>query len=213
MAYRVAFAILTALLGAALVAYAHLSMANFILKGDLQQAIRSAEELYAVSMKSEVEAARLGMAISQQINGTANDADRSGLLDALDIMFSRLHLHDKSAVFQALKEQELYANTLRTVERTLEGLDTVLLAEDIDYRRALELHARLAVAMNEITRLSLDFGSASHDTLSKQAELFVQRKTSLMWVGVALLFVSFLPLVFMSGDIIRAKREGNYELV
>lgn len=214
MLYRLIFSIFTAFVGAGLVIYSHYGMAGYIGDGDLQRDIRAAEELYGVAMKSEVEAARLGYSISLYRANPDETFGRSSLLDGLDIMFSRLHLHDKSAVYSELRENEEYANTLRSIERSLEGLDAELGGGgDIDFERTLALHARLSVALNEVTRMSLDYGSQRHDALKRQVVVFGEQQTNLMWLGVAVLFVSFLPIIFMSREVIRAKREGHYELV
>ncbi len=166
-------------------------------------------ELYQASMKSEVEVARLSTHLAGARAGDWVEADEMAL--ALDVVYSRHFLHSRGAIYRDLQSQDEYSTAVHQIGRQLDQLEASMDAQDWD--AAWIAQGEIAVAMNEVTRLSLRAERNIKEAAARELERFRQQCQTLNLLAWLMMVGGCLILGVGRTGRVRTSHENDYELV
>lgn len=166
-------------------------------------------ELYQASMKSEVEVARLSTHLAGARAGDWVEADEMAL--ALDVVYSRHFLHSRGAIYRDLQSQDEYSTAVHQIGRQLDQLEASMDTQDWD--AAWIAQGEIAVAMNEVTRLSLRAERNIKEAAARELERFRQQCQTLNLLAWLMMVGGCLILGVGRTGRVRTSHENDYELV
>lgn len=196
--------------GAALALWTHHEMQSRLKAETLQQVGSEKSELYPAAMKSELEIARLS-ALLAAARSERSETTLRELNLALDVAFSRHFLHSNGALFRGLMRTREYSTMAHQIDRLLSTLEFQIKSEA--WNAAWRTQGDLAIAMNEITRLSLNEQQRRQDAAARELDRFRQQCQTLNLM--AWLMMAIGALVLGAGQLarVRVSQEREYELV
>lgn len=192
--------------------YTHWMLQNQMI-AQQDQATSYASEAYSNAIKSELEASRLGPALS--LMKIAPSPENSAvLLNALDTVYARHNLISRAAAFQPIREYPEFRDLLAQMRISLDVMDEAIGVSTVDFSTAWKAQAELAVFFNEVSRYALENRARTEANRMRDLERFAWTCATYNMLSLASMATGgLLLLTVLLGRRQRDPASERYELV
>lgn len=172
-----------------------------------------ASEAYSNAIKSELEASRLGPALSAMALAPSV-ANASALNNALDTVYSRHNLIRRGSHFSPIRSKQGFAEVIYGIGAALDNLDQAIKPSSVDIEAAWKEQAKIATLFNEVSRYAIEHRAFVASEHRRELERFAETCATLNVLSLGALVTGVMMMLSLFLRRLNVSRsEDGYELV